>query len=163
MPEYRRKTLTDEQNARIDKFQKALPEKPVDIVGLCESFGLIVWRSELPEGISGMIRREGEVYAIYSNKKEPAVRRRFTYAHELAHYFLHEADIGDGISENVLFRSHLTNDKEIAANQIAAEILMPMDTLNQVAETRKYDVRELADKFGVSHSAMLLRLGIPSS
>ncbi|MGI9337688.1 MAG: ImmA/IrrE family metallo-endopeptidase [Gammaproteobacteria bacterium] len=163
MAEYRQSKLTDEENNRIDKFQKALPKAPVDIVKLSESFGLAVWRAELPQGISGAIRREGDGYAIYANKNEPMARRRFTYAHELAHFFLHKDDIGDGLNENVLFRSSLTNDKEVAANKIAAEILVPLKILNELAETKKYGVRELAEKFGVSRSTMLLRLGIPSS
>lgn len=163
MAEYRQSKLAPEENDRIDEFQKALPKAPVDIVKLSESFGLTVWRAELPQGISGAIRREGDgCYAIYANKNESSVRRRFTYAHELAHFFLHKDDIGDGWNENVLFRSNLTNAKEIEANKIAAEILMPLNILNELAETKKYGVRELAEKFGVSRSTMLLRLGIPS-
>lgn len=163
MAEYRQRVLQQEENDKIDQFQKALPKAPVDIVKLSESFGLAVWRAELPRGISGAIRREGGGYAIYANKNEPTVRRRFTYAHELAHYFLHRDDIGDGLNENVLFRSNLTNDKEVAANKIAAEILMPLKMVNELAETKKYGVRELADIFRVSRATMLLRLGIPLS
>ena len=163
MSEYREHKLPPEINARIDDFQKSLPGDPVNIVKLAESFGLEVWRAELSQGISGVIRKEGDGYAIYANKNESSTRRRFTYAHELAHYFLHRDDIGDGLHENVLFRSHLNNDQEIQANKIAAEILMPMRMVSELAETKKYGVRELANIFGVSRSAMLLRLGIPSS
>ncbi len=98
-----------------------------------------------------MILKEGNgEYAIYSNGKDPKVRRRFTYAHELAHFLLHKEHIGDGLRENPLFRSILSNQQEIEANKLAADILMPLPILN-----------ELAEIFDVSRSAMLIRLGIP--
>ena len=161
MSEFRHHKLSAEQNKKIEQFQESLPAKPVDIVGLAESFGLKVWQSKMPVTISGVIHKEEDGYAIYANSNEPKTRRRFTYAHELAHYLLHRDKIGDGIKENVLFRSNLANQLEIEANKIAADILVPMEMLNKLAETRKYGVRELANVFAVSRSAILIRLGIP--
>ena len=161
MSEFRHHKLSDEQNKKIEQFQESLPAKPVDIVGLAKSFGLKIWKIDFPATISGVIRKEEEGYAIYANSNEPETRRRFTYAHELAHYLLHRDKIGDGIKENVLFRSNLANQLEIEANKIAADILVPMEMLNKLAETRKYGVRELANVFAVSRSAILIRLGIP--
>ncbi len=89
-------------------------------------------------------------YAIYSNRKDPKVRRRFTYAHELAHFLLHKEHISDRLRENLLFRSILSNQQEIEANNLAADVLMPLPILN-----------ELAEIFDVTRSAMLIRLGIP--
>ena len=162
MSEFRNKKLTAEENARIDEFQKSLPEEPVSVVGLAKSFGLKVWRAEMSEGISGAIRRENGGYAIYANQDDSLTRRRFTYAHELAHFLLHREQIGDGINENALFRGNMANNLEVEANKLAAEILMPMNVLHEIAETRKYGVNELAEIFGVSRSAMLVRLGIPA-
>lgn len=161
MTEYRRKKLSGEQNALIDEFQQSLPKKPVSIVRLARKFGLEVFREKMPPGISGAIRKTEDGYAIYSNRAELETRRRFTYAHELAHYLLHREQIGDGLNENVLFRSNLANELEVEANKIAADILVPTEMLNELAETRKYGVRELAEIFGVSRSMMLIRLGIP--
>lgn len=162
MTDYRDEKLTEYENKRIDKFQKSLPDAPVDIVGLAEDFGLEVWRVKLPIDTSGVIRKEDDIYAIYADEDDSVERRRFTYAHELAHFLLHKEDIGNGVSENTLFRSNLSNSKEIEANKIAADILMPSSVLNELAETRKYGVRELAKVFKVSRSAMLVRLGIPA-
>ena len=161
MAEFRHQKLSTEQNAQIDKFQETLPDKEVNVVKLAESFGVSVWRAAMPSGTSGMIRRKNGLYAIYANKYEPKARRRFTYAHELAHYLLHREYIGDGINESVLFRSNLSNMLEVEANKIAADILVPMRMLNGLAETRKYDVQELAQLFDVSRAVILVRLGIP--
>ena len=162
MSEFRHKKLTAEDNALIDEFHRSLPDKPVAITDLARKFGLEVWRSKLPTGVSGAIRRENGGYAIYANQDDSLTRRRFTYAHELAHFLLHREQIGDGISDNLLLRSNLANNLEVEANKLAADILMPSDIVNELAETRKYDVNELAELFGVSRSAMLVRLGIPA-
>ena len=161
-PGYRHKKLTDEENALIDEFQQSLPDKPVSIVRMARKFGLEVFRTKMAAGISGAIRRTKDGYAIYANHAESETRRRFTYAHELAHYLLHREQIGDGIRENALFRSNLANNLEVEANKIAADILVPAGILNELAETRKYGVRELAKIFGVSRSVILIRLGIPA-
>ncbi len=163
MSKFYHPNLLDEQNQTIDKFQKSLPDKPVDIVKLAkEGFGLEVWHATLPPKISGMILKEDNgKYAIYSNRKDLKVRRRFTYAHELAHFLLHKEHIGDGLRENPLFRSTLSNQQEIEANKLAADILMPLPILNDLAETQEYGVNDLAKIFDVSRSAMLIRLGIP--
>lgn len=162
--EYRHHKLTPEVNAKIDAVQRTLPEKQVSTVQLAESFGITVWRTRMPLGISGAIRRESDgSYAIFANEKDPLARRRFTYAHELAHYFLHREDIGDGVNENMLFRSHLSNDQEIEANKIAAEILMPRKMLNELVEEKKLEIPQLTEIFGVDRPTMLLRLGIPAT
>ena len=164
MSEYRTHKLTPEVNQKIDDAQRSLPEKPVSTVQLAESFGITVWRAPMPPGISGAIRRESDDrYAIFANEKEPLARRRFTYAHELAHFFMHKDAIGDGVSENMLFRCNLSNAQEIEANKIAAEILMPQPLLNGLAEAKKLDVLQLAEIFGVDRPTMLMRLGIPSA
>lgn len=155
------KNLPLEAADAIRAAQKSLPKEPVDIVGLAEKFGLEVFKAEMPPNISGTILKQDSGYAIYSNKKEPWVRRRFTYAHELAHFLLHKESIGDGIKENILFRSPLSNEKEVEANRLAADILMPMSVLHKEADKEELGVEGLAKTFGVSRSAMLIRLGIP--
>lgn len=112
--------------------------------------------------VSGAIHRQSTgQYRIYVNERDSRERQRFTCAHELAHFLLHRDVLEDKHEENVMYRSNLSNDKEISANKLAAEILMPYETLNRVAETRRYGIRELAEVFGVSRQALLVRLGIP--
>ena len=161
MKEYRHKKLSLEINACIDGFQASLPKNYVDVIGLAKSFGLKVYRSDLPVGISGAIYKESDDYIICSNKREPKTRRRFTYAHELAHYLLHCDDIGNGINENTLFRGSLSNDKEVEANKLAADILMPMSVIDKLVAEERHSLVGIAQIFGVSLSALLVRLGIP--
>lgn len=162
MTDYRQKKLSSEQNRTIDEFQRSLPEKPVGIIGLARKFGCRVFTAALPWNISGKIACEDGEFRIYMNESEPKERRRFTCAHELAHFLLHQEDIKQKpLYENILLRGTLSNEQEVEANKLAADILMPIQIVNALAETRKYNLRELAEKFGVQREAMLARLGIP--
>lgn len=139
-------------------------ELPVKLSSLAKSLGLEVVASTLPPGISGEIRpgQDGK-YVVRVNRHDSKRRQRFTVAHEIAHYLLHRDQIGDGIVDDVLYRSSLSDAREAEANRLAADILMPRAEL--AAELRRLGgvptedvVSALAVKFGVSDVAMRIRL-----
>lgn len=132
---------------------------PVHIVPIAEKFGLKVFKNKtFPDTLSGLIKKVGESYEIHVNGNHPITRQRFTMAHELAHFLLHKEEIGDGVTDDALYRSSLTNRIEREANLLAAEILMPEHLL----KTDKYGgmtISEQADEFWVSRISMDIRLG----
>lgn len=134
---------------------------PVHVVPIAEALGIQVFSvPNWPDNLSGMIRREDDACKIYVNKDHHPHRRRFTIAHEIAHYVLHRDLIGDGIADDALYRSTLSNKIESQANSFAADILMPWHLLNPVL--RNIDnISQLAEMFQVSKSAMSIRLGFP--
>jgi predicted transcriptional regulator len=148
----------------IERHQRAAP---VVVTAIARDMGLEVYTTnEWTEDISGMIRRDGERggssgYAIYVNGKHHENRRRFTIAHEIAHFVLHREFIGDGITDDALYRSALSSSLETQANELAANILMPWMLLNDAMGLGIDDVRALARYFNVSPSAMSVRLGVP--
>jgi predicted transcriptional regulator len=145
----------------IRKHQKSAP---VQTIPIAEALGLSVYRvTSWPDATSGMIARDPERggtsgFAIYVNAKHSEVRRRFTIAHELAHFVLHRDLIGDGITEDALYRSHLSDAVEQEANGLAAEILMPKHLVRELVRGGMRGIPELARKFNVSHQAMEFRL-----
>ena len=155
------KTLDPLQQAAIVLAQQNFPVK----VGMvAKTFGLSVLASTLPAGISGEIRPQGVSYQIKINRHDSPARQRFTLAHELAHFLLHRDVIGDGISDDVLYRSSLSDTREAQANRLAADILMPADVVRRELQLRKgmprsQQVEELANLFSVSSAAMEIRLG----
>ena len=159
--------LTAEQKECIENSQKSLLASPVNIVRLAKDLGVAeVLKSELGEKISGMIEKRDEGFVIITNKAEPKVRRRFTIAHELAHFLLHRDQISDGITENTIYRSTLSNQYEVEANGLAADMLMPLDKIDEYIDregTARANIGGLADRFDVSVSAVKTRLGIPSN
>ena len=169
MPATMNAKLTPKQQSIIEAAQQSLLESPVDITQLAKTFGIArIHEKKLGERMSGKIERlDDDKYHITVNKAEGWVRQRFTIAHELAHYLLHREQIGDGITENVMYRGGLSTQEEVEANRLAAEILMPLDRVDQYIKTVKSEkgkvqIGWLAEAFGVSVSAMQVRLGIPS-
>lgn len=149
---------------KIRAAQKCLPEKPVRIVALSRELGARVFTGALPPDVSGQIARKpnGE-YHITTDSNDPEPRRRFTIAHELAHFLLHRDAIGDGIAESRLHRSRLQNWMEMEANRLAADILMPYAKLDAAIESARdsgANLIDIAAQFGVSRSALKVRLGI---
>lgn len=149
----------------VDQF---LNEAPVRLSALAGALGLRVISAPLPSGISGEIRPDPSTpsgFSIRVNKNDPARRQRFTVAHEIGHYLLHRDAIGDGITDDVLYRSSLSDSREAQANRLAADLLMP-DRLVALWKARATEIGDenivsfLADKFNVSTAAMKIRLGI---
>jgi len=148
----------------IEKHQS---QAPVKVVAIARDLGLNVYRTdEWSDKISGMIVRDPKSersagYSIYVNGHHHEHRRRFTIAHEIAHYVLHRDFIGDGIQDDALYRSGLSTRQEVQANQMAADILMPWHLINAAMDSGTADVESLAKLFNVSLSAMSIRLGVP--
>lgn len=152
-----------EQMAIIRRHQEKVP---VNVVPIARDLGLEVYRvSEWPDDLAGMIVKDDGAaragYAIFVNAKHHEVRRRFTIAHECAHFILHRDLIGDGIQDDALNRSGLSNRVERQANQLAADILMPRHLIDEVVRNGQAaadDVAALARIFKVSKNAMSIRL-----
>ena len=133
---------------------------PVHVVPIAESLNVPIYKNfDFPNNLSGLIKREDDdSYSIHVNGNHPSTRQRFTMAHELAHFVLHKDQIGDGITDDYLYRSGMSNAAEREANQLAADILMPRHLLT--SEHREgMTVDQLADLFWVSRMSMDIRLG----
>lgn len=83
-------------------------------------------------------------------------RDRFTLAHELGHLFLGHVD-----QYETLYRRG-ANELEYAANEFAADLLMPKDIFNLIVDEYTNsdnicDVEEVSNYFRVSESAVLTR------
>lgn len=118
--------LEPNQRATIQAHQGMFPIK---VGAIAKAFNLIVKASTLPGNISGEIKETGNEIVIKINRHDVKYRQRFTLAHEIAHFLLHRQYIGDGITDDALFRSKLSTAIEIEANNLAADILMPMQLL----------------------------------
>lgn len=139
---------------------------PTDLKALAAALELEVRGATLSPGVSGEIspKPDGN-YLIRVDRHEPKSRQRFTVAHEIAHFLLHRDRIGDGITDDFLYRSTLTNQMEVEANRMAAEILMPSEQFNERwlalgAIASDENLESLADAFQVSVAAVKIRLGL---
>lgn len=138
---------------------------PVDVVGIAERLGIDLIPEALGEHIAGKLIRDSEPggsahYTIIVNSADHPRRRRFTIAHELAHFVLHRDLIEhEDVVDNELYRSHLSNYLEAQANRLAANILMPYPLITELRQQGILAPLDLARKFNVSEQAMRIRLG----
>jgi predicted transcriptional regulator len=150
--------------AQIQAFQQA---PPIDVSAIAKSFGINVWEDRnLGSAVSGKLfqdRVNGGTsgYSIVVNANEAFVRRRFTVAHEIAHFLLHRDLIREGVEDDTFYRSKLSSALETQANAMAANILMPYVLINQAVAQGINTVAGLATLFQVSQDAMKVRMGIP--
>lgn len=140
---------------------------PVNVEGLAKALGLSVFEKELP-GISGMLTADhlsGPCgYTIYVNSTDPLNRRRFTIAHEIAHFLLHRNKAATTeFKDDRLYRSPgLSDAKEAEANRLAADILMPRRIIRRLLDQGVTDPNVMADRLKVSPDAMEVRMGLRS-
>lgn len=157
------RTMSEKMSIVKDYFAEVTP--PVQVVPLANRLGIRVYNVPWPSSISGKIQKDSERggssgFAIFVNKDHPPTRRRFTIAHEIAHFVLHEEQIGDGIFDDAMYRSGLPDKVEVQANALAADILMPRKMIVDALESYGADAKRLSSLFDVSEQAMSIRLSV---
>ena len=141
---------------------------PVRLGDLAKSLNAKVLISTLPRDISGQIEKTNEGFIIKVNRHEAKHRQRFTLAHELAHLILHKSIIEgqETWSESVLLRApNQPLAIEYQANRLASDLIMPYNLVQEATSDyggrlKETDIEELARLFGVSKSAMEIKLQI---
>lgn len=143
---------------------------PVPVEKIAKALGAQVRFSPLDEELSGMIFIKDGIPIIGVNSLHHPNRQRFTIAHEIAHLQLHKKLITNEVhvDKQFLMRDQKaaagTDDVEIAANQFAAELLIPRVFLEQALAGKPYDIvddsplDELAKKFRVSKQMLEFRI-----
>lgn len=139
-------------------------EAPVDLQAMAAALGVSVdMEADLGPDVSGRICRRrdsggSDQFRIEVNGAHPWRRRRFTLAHEIAHFLLHRDLLGQGIEDNEMYRSGLPDPIEYEANRFAAELLMPAKLVRTAYRSGAKAIVPLADAFDVSAEAMRVRL-----
>lgn len=143
---------------------------PVDVERVARHLDLHVREGEFDGEISGFLYQDGTRTVIGINRAHGAARRRFTLAHEIGHYVLHNRETtfvdrgGPSILKRDVRSSAGTDVREVEANAFAAELLMPAPFLaRSLAEAdERADaedlIRDLAQQYNVSVQAMTIRL-----
>jgi Zn-dependent peptidase ImmA (M78 family) len=133
---------------------------PVDPGDIARSLGvrLIPMGEEKACDYSGYFRLEADGRpTVYYNVSDHSVRRRFTVAHELGHYVLGHEDAPRDLPSQ--FGASVSSPIERAANQFAAELLMPAEAVRKLSSSGRFpSLDALAQAFAVSKVAMGYRL-----
>lgn len=150
---------------------------PVPVESIARSLGAEVRYQPGDDDLSGFLLRDHKQQeaVIGVNSSHHLNRQRFTIAHEIGHFLLHEwegvhvdaNDRGFQIKRRDEKSSTGTDIDEQEANLFAAELLMPAKFLeDDMVKVKKIDLlsddlgsfAELAEKYGVSTQALTFRL-----
>jgi predicted transcriptional regulator len=139
---------------------------PVDVKAIIREIGLTYVERHMPPGESGWIEYDGWTCTIAVNANEGPQRKRFTAAHELGHFLYHRDLLKkhrhlDRLFDEAANRNAvapLTYQHEVQANNFAARLLMPKQTIEREIEGGNDTLDGLARTFDVSRAAMEYRL-----
>jgi Zn-dependent peptidase ImmA (M78 family) len=146
---------------------------PIDVKSIATALGLKILYEELPEEVSGLLVTGPSGNFIIVQKSDSEHRKRFTIAHEIAHFSLGHrfvkgehvhVDRGHYVSQRSPRSSTGLDPKEVEANQFAASLLMPSQLIEKaIARLRAqplldHHISSLATSFNVSEQAMTIRL-----
>lgn len=143
----------DLANHILDHFGMSNDDRP-DLTRIAQIQGINVQYVPYIDGDASGWFRENDgnpIIEISSNKAE--THQRFTFAHELGHYFMNHGDR----ARDTYQQFRLREPEEISANRFAAELLMPKAKVERFLD-EGLSQSEMANRFGVSHESMGYRL-----
>lgn len=151
--------------------QSTVQRAPVPIDKIAKSKGVQIIRHPIDiEDVSGFLYHDKNKTVIITNSEHSDVRQRFTIAHELGHYLLHEGhpvhvDRGFSVKMRDDLSSKGVDTYEIEANNFAAELLMPKQMLEEdlmaIEDINLFEgdaIQKMAKKYKVSSQALTIRL-----
>lgn len=153
----------------------AIEAAAVDIKKIAKSLQIEIVEQDAEDNIAGFLIKgfENKNALIGVNRKHHENRRRFTIAHEIGHYFLHEYEGVHFDGKNTGLQMYLRDDvsstgldiQEREANLFAAQLLMPkrllkkdISKIEEIHLLEGDEIEKLAKKYKVSAAAMTYRL-----
>lgn len=153
---YSKKTI--EKIAELILKQFDIDPENIEVIEIARKFGLNVYSADLGDSLSGFIKKVNGVNNIFVNNNHAGTRQRFTIAHEIGHFVLHNELINTN-NGTVLFRGLGDNwEVEDQADYFAAALLMPLSAVEEVYNKLNKNISATARVFRVSEQAMRRRL-----
>ena len=152
-------------NSWIDLKDKSiinnLKTKPINILELSTTLGIEVYNPYFSTKIEGWIEynEKETVFEIFLNPQYPAIKQRYTLAHEISHFLFHKDEI---VKQGQLDRGYLAKGffdvREWQANLFASELLIPTDMIEEDIDG---DVDLLSEKNLMVHIAKEYKVSTP--
>ncbi|MGB9152552.1 MAG: ImmA/IrrE family metallo-endopeptidase [Alphaproteobacteria bacterium] len=136
-----------------------LDRAPVNLFAMAQGLGIsVAEKTDWPQSIAGSLECRKGGYSIKINGNHSESKKRFTLAHQIAHYALHRDLIGRGIVDDANYKSSLSDRMESQANQIATTLLMPGPLICREWAAGARSITAIAAKFDVRPAAAEIRL-----
>ncbi len=133
----------------------SVSHEPVSLRDVVSALNLeLVGKTREPFTSEAALEPLGDGRAIVPNGAGDSGRRRFTIAHEIGHFVLHQ----EGCRPERGGADAAGRVEEGEADAFAAELLMPERLVREAVRTHGPDATRLAERFEVSRKAMQARL-----
>lgn len=129
----------------------------IDVKKVAESKNIRLEYIPMESSISGYLRQENGEWIIGVNSIHNPKRQRFTIAHELGHFYMHK-DKNVDFEDTTFFRNTDNSSIEYSANEFAANLLMPEDSIRKAIQTGTKNIEDLSSQFNVSIAAIKYRV-----
>ena len=131
---------------------------PLDVRAVAEYLGLEVIEEPMDDDLSGYLEVRGGHWVVGVNAFHHENRKRFTIAHEIAHFMLHSSQQPSFHDRTFARRASDPSTMEREADRFAAELLMPAPMVRQLVSSGITSLSGLAERFRVSALAMKYRV-----
>ncbi|MFG6080474.1 ImmA/IrrE family metallo-endopeptidase [Paracoccus litorisediminis] len=142
----------------------------VDVEGIVRDLGIILKPSEiLPIGIHGRLVMDIDGWEMHLNRQDSDLRRRYTMAHMIGHWVMHQDLLGMGLCEGEDYSQDPLDDyaneeigraEEENANVFASELLLPAGLVLPLAEKANMSLGEAAKRLRCSVSGLQIRMEV---
>lgn len=157
------------EEAAYDVIRRHNYTPPIDVRRVANDLGIEVQEQDLEPQISGLLVRNGSRAIIAINERHHRNRQRFSIAHEIGHFCLHQTQPVFIDAAPVAFHRDEVSSTgldplERQANAFAAALLMPEDSIRTLVNGEPVDafdeiaLQRLAAHFEVSTQALTIRL-----
>lgn len=126
---------------------------PLNIEAALKYYGMRIFYEDMGD-LSGYLEKRSTGWIAGVNTYQSEQRQRFTLAHELGHFCLHNHLISGSHKEKIFFRSAVTDHMEKEANEFASDLLIPKVALLEQIRSGNNKLSNLASYFNVSLDAM---------
>ncbi|MFN7141725.1 MAG: ImmA/IrrE family metallo-endopeptidase, partial [Limisphaerales bacterium] len=129
--------IREHANQLLQQF--GIQSAPVNVEGIAGSLGIVIRRTPTDDEVSGFLfKQQTGPTVIGVNSLHHPNRQRFTIAHELGHFMLHDFSEVHVDQAVMRLRSSASStgidSDEVEANRFAAELLMPEAFLQEEIE-----------------------------
>jgi hypothetical protein len=134
--------------------------EPVPVDDIAMDHGVLCIEAKLTGCLARLVRKGNRGIIRTKDGIRESGRRRFAIAHELGHWFLHEAENQVFICTGEDMRDYKRSPMEVEANLFASELLLPTPIFRPLAEAadpRLETVKQLSGLFETSLTATGMR------
>ncbi|EOS8317899.1 ImmA/IrrE family metallo-endopeptidase [Vibrio parahaemolyticus] len=147
----------------LDRVRERLFPGEDILNAIARIFNIRVEYRPLELDASGSLRlcADTDQWVVTINSLHHPKRQRFTFAHELAHYFLHRNSAHREFNDTVFFRAEsVKSTMEYEANNFAGALLMPKEEFIDYIRNYSNSIENVSSHFNVSAMAVKVRADV---